>query len=143
MSDALKAQGVKLEIDNDGSSPYSYIEVGEVTDLPDIGGGEAADIDVTHLRSTAREYLVGLPDGGSISLSGNLVPDDAGQAEMRTAMDAQTPRHFRITLTDTAPATTVEFDAYVKRFAFSAAVDSKIAFTATLRVTGPVVWNVQ
>lgn len=141
MSNAIKSQGTVLEIDTDGGSPYVYMPVGEVRDVPDIDGGEAADIDVTHLGSTAREYIIGLQDGGTIALSGNLVPQDAGQAEMREARRDQTLRHFRVTFTDSAPSLKAEFDAFVKRFSASLAVDSQVTFNATLRVTGLVSWS--
>ena len=138
MSLALKSQGVKFEIGS--GSPATFGEVGEVTTIGDIDSGQAADIDVTHLQSAAKEYLIGLKDSGTITMEGNLVPADTGQVEMRTARDDQGIRSFKITLTD-APATVLAFDGFVKQFATSAAIDSKLPFNAALRITGPVTWT--
>jgi len=139
MSNALKSQGVKLEIQTAAGPPAVLSPVGEVKTIGDIDSGQAADIDVTHLQSDAKEYLIGLKDAGTITLEGNLVPDDIGQVEMRTARDDQAIRSFKITLTDATP-TTLSFDAFVKQFATSAGVDSSLPFNASLRVTGEVVW---
>lgn len=136
MSNAIKSQGVLLEV-ADAGSPTAWTQVGEVNTISDVDGGEAPDIDVTHLQSTSREYLIGLPDGGQITLAGNLVPSDSGQQKMRIARRQQTSREFRVTLTDAA-ATKLRFLAFVKQFSTGSAVDDKIPFNATLRVTGDV-----
>ncbi len=41
-----------------------------------IGGGSAAQIDITNLTSGSREYLAGYPEEGSVSVSGVLTPHD-------------------------------------------------------------------
>lgn len=135
MSDAVNAQGATISI-GDGASPEAFTEIAEVTDFttPD---GEAPDIDVTHLGSTASEFLQGLPDNGNVSLSGNFVGGDSGQSTLRTARAAQALKTFKITLTD-SPATTFTFSAFVKSFVVNAAQNDKLAFTASLRVSGAV-----
>ena len=140
MSQALKSQGVLFEVSLAGS-PNVWREVGEVTTIGDVDSGDASDIDVTHLQSEAKEYLIGLKDSGVITLEGNLVIGDLGQIQLQQARNDETPRDFRMTLTDSAPATVLTFTAYVKKYGTSAGVDSKLPFNVSLRVTGPVAWN--
>jgi hypothetical protein len=95
-------------------------------------------VDITHLGSTAREYLMGLRDGGEVTFEVLLAMADATQ-NASTGLDAVhiagTFRNFRI-----IPANST------RRLAFSAAVqsigvsaggtDDPLSRSVTLRVTG-------
>lgn len=137
-SSAMKSQGILFQ-SGDGASPEVFTSVGEVTSI-DGPGGEASEIDVTHLGSSAKEYLIGLPDEGNLTLDCALLPDDIGQTRLRNDRINATLRNYKITLTDT-PATIITFAGYVKGFRVSAGVDSKIAASITLRVSGAVTYT--
>src|SRR5690242_5008086 len=64
------------------ATPQTMTAIGEVVSA---GGfdGVADEIDTTHLRSTAKEYLIGLQDFGNVQLEMNLVPTDTGQTKCR------------------------------------------------------------
>lgn len=134
---ALKSQGTSVDVSNEDADTTVYASatfsaIGGVTDIgePD---GEAADIDVTHLGSTAKEYLTGLPDNGNIQLSCNALTDDAGQLECRDAMSTQTTRYLKITWSDGE----VQYvKALVKKMGRSAGTDAKIGLTINFRTTG-------
>lgn len=134
---ALKSQGSAVAISNEDADATAYgtatfTAVGEVTDIgePD---GEAADIDVTHLGSAAKEYLTGLPDNGNIQLSANAVTDDAGQLECREAMNAQQRRWIKITWSDGE----VQYvKGLIKKMGRSAGTDAKIGLTINVRTSG-------
>lgn len=134
---ALKTQGVTIKRGND-NSPLTYTLIAEVTDF-DGPGGQASEIDVTSLDSTAKEFLLGLRDEGDFSFTCNLVPGDTGQAGLRSDRDYATLQDFQITLTNT-PATTLTFQAYVKEFRIKGGLDDKISASVTLRISGPVAW---
>lgn len=133
---ALKSEGVCLYIDSEVGSPATRTLIGEVTDFTGPGGS-AAIIDVTHLKSTAKEKLVGLPDEGQLSMNLNLDPADAGQRECWEARQNQEGRNFELELTD-ASTTTLTFTAFVLEFSMSAGVDDKISASITLEITGSV-----
>lgn len=118
------------------ATPVEWTEIGEVTDFsgPD---GTANEIDTTHLQSTAKEYLMGLPDEGTISLSINWAPADAGQLAVKAARKARTKKDFKITYSDKS---TASFKGYVMGLSTDAAVDDKVNGSITLRVTGEVKW---
>ena len=134
---ALKSQTSTVHISNEDADTTAYgsatfDKVGEVVNIgaPD---GEAADIDTTHLESTAKEYLVGLPDNGNIEIAMNGISGDAGHSELITAMDAQQRRWLKITWSN---ATVWYVKALVKKYTWSAGVDAKIEAAASFRTSG-------
>ena len=132
---ALETQGVILNI-GDGGGPEVFEAIGEVTDF-DGPGGSANVIDATHLGSTFREKLMGIPDEGQFTFSLNLVPGDNGQRRLVENRANRTLTNFQLMLTDT-PQTTLAFSAYVLSFSQSGAVDDKINASVTLEITGQV-----
>lgn len=130
----IKTQGTLVEIDT-GSS--TFVAIGGVSSISGLGGGEAADIDVTDFASTAREFLQGLPDEGNITLSGNYDPADVQQTLMETKRSNQEVATFRITLQDTG-TTEFEFNAFVKSFEKNLEADDAVRFSVSLRITGAI-----
>lgn len=131
MSGAIETQGVVFEWD--GS------EVGEVVSFSGPGG-QANVIDVTHLGSTRREKMMGIPDEGQLTLEMNLVPGDAGQDKLIASRTDRTLDTGRLFLTDDS-GTILTFDAYCTQFSVAGAVDDKIQASATLEITDEVNWS--
>lgn len=139
---AVLTQGTTFQIDDVGGSTNTTIE--GIRSVSGIGSGQASEIDVTTLASTAKEFRMGLQDFGSFTLEFIWNLDDAGQAEMYAAMDAQLAKKFVITLPATAPALTLNVwtgTVYVLKMETSVAADGVVMGTATLRVTGEPVWS--
>jgi hypothetical protein len=134
---AIKSQGCGIFI-SDGASPEVYTEIPDVMSItgPD---GSASEIDVTCLDSTAKEWLMGLPDEGTIGL--DLVwggeTNNTNQVALRTARANQTITNFQMKLTD-SPQSTYSFAAYVTGWSLSLGVDDAVKCTVTLRITGAV-----
>lgn len=137
-SQAMKSQGVRLQRGN-GGSPETFTTIGEITDITGPGGA-ASEIDVTHLLSTAKEFVLGLADEGEVQLKLNMVPSDAQQTGLRNDRIAGTLRNFKLILTDVG-LETATFAAYVKTYSVAAGVDKKIELSITLRVSGLVTWS--
>ncbi|HEX9768439.1 MAG TPA: phage tail tube protein [Kiloniellales bacterium] len=134
---AIHSEGTLFQR-GDGASPEVFATIGEVTDF-DGPSGQAAVIDVTHFQSTFKDKLIGLPDEGQFTLSGNYVKSSTAQAGLKTDRTNRTLRNFKLTLTD-SPATVLTFAAFVLSFSISAAVDDKVPFSVTLEISGPVTW---
>ena len=96
-------------------------------------------IDVTSHASANmfREYIGGLLDGGEVAIEGNFISSDAsGQIGLQADQLARTVQTFVLTF-PTAITATWTFSALVTEFeAGNFAVDTKVPFTATLKVTG-------
>jgi hypothetical protein len=129
----------KTITDNTDAALATPVTWTEIADVPDFGGpdGTASEIDTTHLGSTAKEFLMGLPDEGSISLSINWEPSDNGQQAVIAARKARTEKDFKITYSDSSTAT---FKGYVLGLSSSGAVDGKIDGSITIRITDEVTW---
>ena len=133
MANAIETQGFKFEIGNE-DSPLTYTEVKEVVSFSGLDG-EAAEIDVTQLQSSAKEYLMGLQDFGNWSLEVNYLPDDSGQDKMRAAKASREIQDFRATLSD---GTLVTFRGFVKTNPISGGVDAKVDGSFSIRISGDV-----
>ena len=134
-SSALDSQGVTIGR-GDAASPEVYTTIPEVVNIQGPGG-QANEIDVTDLNSTAKEFRMGLQDEGSITMDILYIPGNAVHAGLRSDRAAQTLRNFRITFTD-SPQTTWTFGAFVLGFEISNAVDDVTKASVTLRVSGSV-----
>ena len=109
--------------------------VGEVQGIGPGFDGEASEIDVTHLLSTAKEYLLGLQDFGNVAMTLFLTsPADTGQTRLRALKASATAEAFSITLPSGQVAA---FMAFVKSFPFSQiSPDAALQASPSLRVTG-------
>lgn len=142
MSEATASEGVIIQIGTGDAADTAdaddtFLDMGEVVSFSDLDGGTSAEIDVTHMRSTAKEYLIGLPDSGTFSMEVNTIFGDTGQDEFRTARRARTSRNFRVTLPDDS-TTVLKFKGFPMTSPVSGGVDQKLATTMTVRITGPV-----
>lgn len=130
----LDAQGATLSIDDAGGTPVLIECISSFSGFD----GQASDIDVTCLTSTAKEWRQGLQDFGQFTVEVMRDPNNAGQAEMDSAKAAQSTRTFILTLASGDVAT---FDGYVKSFTTAGGVDAVLTGTATIKITGLVVWS--
>jgi len=126
-------------------SGYPMETVGEVTDFSGPGG-QAADIDITNVLSTAKEYLQGLRDEGELTLSLNFNATDAGQTGMQADRAARARNYYDILFTDytwsaTSFPSRASFWGYCKGFSISGAVDDKVSAQAVIRIDGPVLYS--
>lgn len=133
MVDAIESQGFLFQIGNE-DSPLTYTQVKGVNSFNGFDG-QAAEIDVTTLQSTAKEYLMGLQDFGSFSIETNFLSADSGQDKMRAAKDSREVQDFKITFSDASIAT---FQGYVTSAPVSGAVDGKVDGSFAIRITGDV-----
>lgn len=101
------------------------------------GDAAAAEIDVTNLSSTSKEFLLGLRDQGTFSLELDYDFADAGQNALLAAQASGAVKSFVLTLPD---GHTASFSALVKKVAFSGGTDAVVKRPVDLRVTGDVVW---
>lgn len=130
----LNAQGATFTIDDNLASP---VVVGGLVSFTGFDG-EASDIDVTTLASTAKESRQGLQDFGNFSIELMRDPADVGQIELESAKAAQAVRECVLTLPSGDVAT---FDAYVKSLTSDGGVDAVVTGSCKLKISGNVVWS--
>lgn len=141
MSEAIGTQGIALKVGDGGDPTELFTTIAEVTgfDGPSV---EAAEIEVTSLQSTAKEFIAGLKDNGEISINLNFVPRNAQHKQLIADITSGEKRNYQIDWNDLTGAETSStlwtFEAFVKGLPVSASPDAALTGTATLRVTGDV-----
>lgn len=133
---AHSAQGMTIHISS-SVSPDSFVAIPDVVGI-DGPSGSATIIDATDLDSTAREKVMGLMDEGQVTLNINYRPDQTAHELLRAQRAAKALCLFKITFTDSAPATTYTFSAYVTGFNVSGSVDNLVKASVTIEITGPI-----
>jgi len=131
----INTVGGTLTAANGTLTPKVWQEIGEIVDWTGPSG-TAAVIDVTHLKSTRKEKLMGVPDEGQFTFNINFVPADTGQIAAKAARATRVKKDFRVTYSTGATQT---FDGFVLGFASSGGVDGKMAGSITVEITGEVV----
>lgn len=132
---ALSSQGVTIAVG--AGSPDVPVTIPDVVSI-NGPSGSATVIDASDLSSTAREKVMGLMDEGQVTLEAHYLPDNAVHEFLRAMRAAKALGSFRITFTDSAPATTFTFNAYVTGFAVAAGVDQLVNVSITLEISGSV-----
>lgn len=110
--------------------------IGGLTDVG-ISGTEVSFIDTTTHDSTGgyREFVGGLKDGGTLELTGKYDIADTGQVYLRANPGVSAA--CVVTFSDDSTAT---FTAIVGGYATSNQLDDAVEFTASLKITGAVVY---
>lgn len=132
----IDTTGGTLTAANGTLTPVALTEIAEVKTFSGLDGA-ASEIDVSHLGSTAKEYILGLVDEGGFSFEMNRVAADAGQAAVLTSRNAGTVKSYKLTLPNAETAT---FSAFAKTFPVAGGVDGVVMHNIGLRITGAVVW---
>jgi hypothetical protein len=137
VNEAISTQGYTLEVDTAVSGGPTWVEISQITDIPDPTG-EASDLDATNLTSTSKEYIAGLRDSQSVNITGQRVKTDAGQNFLRDHAGDVEPHSFRATFPN---GETQVFLATIKKFGVTGGVDAVLMFTSSIRGSGTVTWG--
>lgn len=112
---------------------------GEIQSIS-FSGITAAEIDVTFLSSTAKAYVLGTADGGTVDVVAFMTAGAATIPTLPTSGNS-TPTSMAVAFGNQdsgADFVKAAFDAYVVNTSMEAAVDSAVQVNYTLRITGPV-----
>lgn len=131
-ANTVPTQGTILEVES--ASAGVYVEVGEFQGWQGPGSS-SKEIDVTNMRSAAKEFVLGLYDGGTFSVDFNRFFTDTGQQRMRALWVARTVANFKVTF---ANGTVMSFAGYVQEFSYSGSPDDVVKGKATIRITGAI-----
>jgi hypothetical protein len=134
-TNAILGAGSSLKL-GDGASPEVFTKIAEVLRVGAIGQS-AAEIDVTSLDSTAKEYIAALPDGETVSITMNFV----GGTQQNALRDGvRTTKNFVMEFSDNTQAT---FSMVILGFMRDeTSPESQLTASVNGRITGPIVWGV-
>ena len=133
-SSAITAQGsvLKLDVAIPGTIDTA------ISNIISFQGfdGEASEIDITNLDSTAKEKMAGLQDFGNFSFEFHPKYGDAGQDNLRAAQASGAIKTFELTLSD---ATVIDFTGIVKNAqSITGGVDAPLAGSCSIAVSGSI-----
>lgn len=128
-----------LADDVTGTNP---LPIGKVTDLSGLGQ-ENPLIDVTCHESAAREYIAGLADGSEITITCNLVLDDAQQQTMKDNVDAGLNGFFFFRTHDGADVTgdnflTIGFEGTYLKWEIGPSFEDKNTVEFGVKISGAI-----
>lgn len=118
------------------ATPVTFTTINNIKTFSGFDG-QASEIDVTNLSSTAKEYRLGLTDPGQFTCEVDQDNTDAGQIALRAAQVSGGIKTFRLTLPNTNTAT---FNGFVKKFASAGGVDQVMKSAVDIRISGAVTW---
>lgn len=133
----ISAQGSTLEVNTGTDAVPVWTKIKGLMSFSGLDG-EASDIDVTDLDSTAMEYISGLVDEGKFGFEVKTLHTDAGQLAIRAARASGDVKGMRLTFPDEVVAS---FDVLVKSVPVAGGVNAVIKGSVSCKVTGPVVWS--
>ena len=117
----------------------TWLDVDEASEIKQ-SGQKVTEIDVTHLMSGAKEFMLGIEDSGTIDLTGNWTGSTAQQQLMADKNSKQLSIYqVQIGAGVLTNPVTFSFYAYVVEFMIpDVKVDGKVDLQAKLRISGPV-----
>ena len=140
VSQFTRTQGTQLEVssapvDDLGATGITYADLAVTIKDPNFQGGQTTEIDVTVLKSTAKEYALGMDDNGTFSMAGNWKAGDPAQKALVAARSDKKTRAFRVTFAD---GSKFEFLGLVTQYQWQGQLDNVVSATFNVRVTGAV-----
>ena len=130
----IDTQGATFERQNTALSPVAYVAVSQLVNIGEVGV-ERSLIDVTNLASTIREYKGAIPDGAEIDLDFQYDSDDVEQTGLKTDLDNNTVRNFRINIQD-SPVAVFSFAGLVTSWKVANPIDNVVPLTVRVKITG-------
>ena len=126
---------ITIDAGNTTITPTLWIEILEVKGIKP-SAGSSSDIDVTDLKSAAKEYRTGLVDNGTFSTDIHILESDAGQAAAQASYEASTALPYKVTTS----AKVRTFTASCKKFPTipDLNVDAVQVGTMEFRISGAV-----
>lgn len=126
---AMLGAGSSIEV-NDGAGA-TYVAFAEVISLSSPST-ELPEVDVTHLASTAHEYIPGLRDNSEFDFQQNYT---IANLTRNKALEGVS-KLWKIKYTDVG---TISFAGFVKKTAVDAVTpEAEVSMTTTVRVTGAI-----
>lgn len=133
----VSTQKTKLFRSADGGTTFTEIANLASVSLPD---GQSPELDASDLSSTAKEYVAGLADNGSVNFSVNFDGAQATHQQLVADRAAGTGLTWKIAVPETGGVnyTTAVFAGFVQQFSGDNSVDQVQSWSGALRVNGAV-----
>ncbi|WP_186079349.1 phage tail tube protein [Burkholderia gladioli] len=133
-STAISAQGTKISKNTGTTAAPVWTQIVNVSQFTGFSGS-AADIDVTDLSSTGKEYRPGLQDWDSVTMDININLAEPSHAKLLADKKSGAMGDYKAELSD---GSEIEFSGYVKSFPITMAVDGVYKGSVVLKISGDI-----
>lgn len=116
------------------ATPVAWTKIENLKSFSGVDGS-AADIDVTNLDSTAKEFISGISNSGQFSFEIDYDGSNASHMAMRSKQSSRATAQFKLVLPNTQAIT---FAAYVKKFPIQGGIDQVVRTSVSVQITGAV-----
>lgn len=116
---------------------YNSQAVGEVTNIS-VGGSSLAEIDVTSLTDSAKTFIMGALDAGTLTVD-FFAP--ANWADLDIPQPTSGGGSVGIVISFGDGELDASFDALVTNLSISADQDSAVTVSATLKLQSGIIWS--
>lgn len=117
-------------------SPTSLVTIGNCRNV-EFDTGSSAKVDMSNMSSSWKEFLLGLPDPGSLTFDVDTDFGDAGQATLRAARISRVRCDFKVILPGgTTPNASMQ--GFVSKFPVTTSVDNPVKTSVECFLTGPI-----
>lgn len=126
-----------------GASPVAFSNVPQVLDFPELSQSrEFVETTNQDSQDFTREYIGGLIDVEEVPFEMNYVPGNTIQDSLEDMVRETSPRIWRVTLENASPDVVKFVRAFVSKHSFDGPLADVRKRRITLRLTGPVVDDV-
>lgn len=129
----IDTQGATFQSSN-SDSPEIFTTIDGLVNIGDVGV-ERSLIDVTNLASTLREFKGAIPDGAEIQLDFQYDSGEVSQALLKTDLDNNATRGYRINIQD-SPVAVFAFTGLVISWQISNPIDNVVPLSVRVKITG-------
>jgi len=142
MANELGTIGNQFQV-GDGADPEVFSTIGGIVSVPDVGGGEADQIDITQLLDLQRRYLKGYKTPPTVAIPVNIEKGSALLLQLKEDDNApaKVVRNYRVTEPD---GTTVilSMTAYVNGFTIAQEGGDAVRGTVSMTLEDTPVFEV-
>ena len=133
-TNAKLGAGSSLKL-GDGASPETFTLIAEVLRTGPIGQ-TVPEVDVTHLSSTAKEYIGGLPDGEQVEFELNFIAGNTQHHALRDGVG--TVKNVKMEFADESEAS---FSVLILGFMRGETTpEGQLTASVQTRITGDITW---
>lgn len=121
----------------DGASPEVFSTIPEINTGPTGPSGTTEQVEVTHQESTAKEFILGLPDFGEFTFTMNWIAGNTVQEALRTDFMDRLSRNFQLEDHGVSPFQVWTINqALVTGFSHNFPVDAQATVDVTIKISG-------
>jgi len=121
-----------------GASPEVFTRYCEVDSISGLGQANAQVEVTTFCSGGVKEYVPGLADGNTVTVTANYDPDNTVQNALIADVKAKTRRNFQLQVADDSPQTVFHFAMAMLSWDVAPSISAQNKVTFTGKISGDI-----